>query len=325
MSEPTFFCVYSGREHPDSVRNLEHIVPYALGGTGEFGTRDVSTKANSDVGSIADGPLINHPLVTIQRWRLQIKAQSGEIPGISFRGTIDIDGSAVETRYDIHPDGSVELTTMPKVESDWLNRKFRVRCDPRGLPEILDNIIGKGQKKGLPISLDDIRVQSSEQKRIEHPTLSADLSFGLFDLCPGFVKMALGTGHLVFGNAWSRSPDAELLRKVINERDPARRNAIPLHGQVWPNTPGGDLIKRNCYIDDDKHVLVVLNQQPVAFSALLFGQFDGFVQLAERPIEGTGLKPDKGVVFVICCKTRQVASYDWEEFLRNQMIEKGQL
>lgn len=325
MSEPTFFCIYSGREHPECVRNLEHIVPYAIGGTGEFGTRDVSAKANSDVGSFADGLLINHPFVTIQRWRLQLRAQSGEIPGITFRGTIDVDDSAIDARYDIHPDGTVELTTMPGVQSDWTNRQFQVRCDPDHLPEILDNIVGKGQKKGLSISLDDIRVQASKQTRIEQPTLSTDLSFGLFDLCPGFVKMALGTGHLVFSEAWSRGGDADLLRTVINERDPERRNAVPVHGQVWPNISGDDLVKRNCYIDNDKHVLVVLNQKPVAFYALLFGRIDGFVQLAERPVMGTGLPAGRGVAFVLCCRTRRVASFDWEEFVTNQMIEKGWL
>jgi hypothetical protein len=79
------------------------------------------------------------------------------------------------------------------------------------------------------------------------------------------------------------------------------------------------------YIDDDKHVLVVLNQKPVAFYALLFGRIDGFIQLAERPIEGMGLPPGKGVAFVICCRTRRVASFDWEKFRTNQMIEKGWL
>ncbi len=325
MSEPKFFCIYSGLEHPESARNLEHIVPYALGGTGGFGTRDVSAKANSDVGSIADGPLINHPLVTIQRWRLQLRGQSGEVPGITFRGTIDVDGSTIDARYDIHPDGAVELMTMPRVQSDWTKRQFQVRCDPARLPEILDNIVGKGRKKGLPISLDDIRVQASKHTRIEQPTLSTDLSFGLFDLCAGFVKMALGTGHLVFGEAWSRSGDANLLRTVINERDPGRRNAVPVHGQVWPNISCDDQVKRNCRIDDDKHVLVVLNQKPVAFYALLFGRIDGFIQLAERPVTGTGLPPGSGRAFVLCCRSRRVASFDWEKFVTNQMIEKGQI
>jgi hypothetical protein len=322
MSEPTFFCIYSGQEHPESVRNLEHILPYALGGSAEFGTHDVSARSNSDAGSIADGPLVNHPLITMQRWRLQLRGQSGRIPGITFRGTIDIDGSAVEMCYHIYPDGAVELTTIPDVQSDWANREFRVRCDPRDLPKIFGNIIRKGQKMGLPISLDNIRVHTSVQKRIEQPTLSGDLSFGLFDLYPGFVKMALGTGHLVFGKAWSRNSDAALLRKVINERDPGRRKTIPVHGQVWPNTHGDDLMKQNCYMDNDKHVFVVRNQKPVTFYALLFGQIDGFIQLAERPVVGTELPPGRGVAYVLCCKTRQIASFDWEKFVTKQMIEK---
>lgn len=50
MNGEQFYCIYSGREHPIEVRSLEHIVPYSLGGPGEFGTSDVSERANSDAG-----------------------------------------------------------------------------------------------------------------------------------------------------------------------------------------------------------------------------------------------------------------------------------
>ena len=76
---------------------------------------------NSEAGSLVDSLLINHPFVTMDRWRLQIRSQAGIIPGIEFPGTIDVDGQTVRV-----------------------------------------------------------------------------------DLMPGFVKMALGTGHLVFRDNWSR-------------------------------------------------------------------------------------------------------------------------
>ncbi len=40
---------------------------------------------------------------------------------------------------------------------------------------------------------------------------------------------------------------------------------------------------------------------------------------------GTGLSTDRGVAFVLSCKTRRVESFDWEEFVTNQNIEKGWL
>lgn len=72
-------------------------------------------------------------------------------------------------------------------------------------------------------------------------------------------------------------------------------------------------------------MLVVLNQKQVAFYSLLFGRIDGFIQLAERPIMGTGLPVGRGIAFVFCSRTRWVASFDWEEFVTKQMIEKAWL
>lgn len=325
MNEQAFYCIYSGSQHPDSDRSLEHIIPFALGGTGQFGTKDVSAIANSRVGTIADAPLINHPLVTIERWRLKIPGQSGRIPGIEFRGTIDIEGSPVSARYLINHDGTVELTTLPDVRSDWANRTFQVSCDPMDLQGILENIIDKGKKKGLAVSLDAIRTESVRNTRIERPELSTQMSMGLFDLVPGFTKMALGTGHFLFGESWSQGHDADLLRAVINEKDSQKRLAVPVHGQVWPNTPLHDVMSSNCFIDHDKHVIVVWNQKPVGFYALLFGRFDGFVQLAETPLRNAALAPGSGIVYVFCCKTRQVVSFDWQLFLTRQMMEKGMI
>jgi hypothetical protein len=300
-------------------------VPYSLGGTGRFGTQDVSTKANSDVGTLADGLLVNHPLITMERWRLQLKSQKGTVPGIEFNGTIDVNGSTVEASYLIQPDGSVELRVHPRVESDWTNRTFSVMCDPKDLPGILNDLADKSKKKGLPFSTRNIRTALGSRTTIERPTMSSEMSIRLFDLAPGFAKMALATGHFVFGEAWSRFRDADLLRAVINERDSVKRNAIPVHGQVWPNTPQNDALAKSCFIDHDTHVIVVLNQKPVAFSALLFGRFSGFIQLADKPVDSNRLPPGKGMVYVLCCKTRRLVSFDWDEFVLKQMTEKGQL
>jgi HNH endonuclease len=326
MSDGNFYCIYSGTEQPEQERALEHIVPYSIGGPGELATRDVCKKANSDAGALADSPLVNHPFITMHRWRLQLKGQSGKVPGISFPGTMEVDGVITEVEYIINPDGSGELRTTPQVKSDWNAGEFHVNCDPADLPTILDNIARKGLKKGFDVSPETIKVKSSKHMKIETPTISTDITIGRFDLVPGFTKMALGTGHLLFGEQWSRSGDAELLRRVITEPDPAVRNLVRVHGQVWPNLVGGsDPMREMFYIDDDKHVLVVLNQKPAAFYALLFGQYGGYIQLSEFPVSGGSVGSGRGIVFVVCCKTRKVASFDLEDFVTRQAIEKGQI
>jgi hypothetical protein len=321
----TFFCIYKGRDYPDDQRSLEHIVPYSIGGTGDFGTRDVSVLGNREVGSIVDSLLVNHPFLTVDRWRLQIKSQAGIIPGIEFPGTIDIDGHTLRVEYTVNPDGSCDLRTLPTVKSDWSAGSFSINCDPRDLPRILADLEKKGGKKGIPVNAQTIKIQSSRQVRVENPTISHDLVVPLFDLMPGFVKMALGTGHLVFGEAWSRGPEADLMRAVINERDPEKRKQVPIHGQVWPYSGNLAPLKQSFQVSEDVHVLAVINNRPPVFYALLFGKYDGAVYFGQQVLKGTALPPGKGVVFVIDCRTRQLGRYDYEEYITRQAMEKNWL
>ncbi len=321
----TFFCIYSGKDAPFASRTLEHIVPYSLGGTGEFGTRDVSSKANNDIGSFVDARLINHPFITIERWRLQLKGHSGTVPGIEMSGTIDIDGRRVKADYVINPDGTVHLETYPIVEQQGETLSFRVACDPAKLPTILENIAKKPVKNGLTASRRDVKIEITPVKEmiLANPSLNIEKQFNIFDMFPGFIKMALGTGHLVFGETWSRGAEASMLRDVIRDKDKARQVATKLHGRIWPNQDPDDPVMRNMVIDNDHHVLFILNKNPVAFYALLFGKFSGVIQLRDLPLESPELPPGKGVVFVIDCKTRKLCKFDYQEFVVEQATKKG--
>jgi HNH endonuclease len=170
----TFFCIYTGEEVSTDQRSLEHIIPRSLGGPGTFGTSDVSAKANSDIGSAVDARLINHPFITIHRWRLQLKGQNGIVPGIDFPGTIDVNGRTMRVLYTINPDGTVDLKTRPEVNSDWAAQTFRVACDPKDQPEILKNITSKAVKKGIAAGPSDIRIQATNQTKLEKPTVSTN-------------------------------------------------------------------------------------------------------------------------------------------------------
>ena len=52
------------------------------------------------------------------------------------------------------------------------------------------------------------------------------------------------------------------MRAAIKERDPEKRKAFPIHGQVWPYTLNSqDRWAPTFFINDDVHVVVVLNQR----------------------------------------------------------------
>ena len=80
------------------------------------------------------------------------------------------------------------------------------------------------------------------------------------------------------------------------------------------------------YIDNDHHVLAVLNiQKRLSFYALLFGTFNGFVALSQDIWTGPELLTGKGVVFVIDCKARRMETFDYHEFVVKKMKDKGML
>src|SRR5262249_12954227 len=91
MRDNMIRCIYfperelnDDRPPNDCTKSLEHIVPWALGGSNACATEDVSRKANSEFGTEIDAPFSN--LLPIAFWRhtLKLAGQSGTIPPIVF-------------------------------------------------------------------------------------------------------------------------------------------------------------------------------------------------------------------------------------------------
>jgi len=206
-----FFCIYSGKTHRDDARSDEHIIPYSLGGSDRFVTRDVSRAANNDAGTRVDSGLINNFFMANERWSRGIASAGGHVPPIEFRGTVDVQGRPVRATFVIHPDRSTEIRLAPEVSSDWSGLKFSVACDPTDLPRIAADIEKKGRSKGLVFKLLDHAVQQ-QTVSVPQPSLESGFSFDTTSMLAGFIKIALGAGHWVLGHAWSTTHHADLLR-----------------------------------------------------------------------------------------------------------------
>lgn len=313
MSDQNFFCIYSGKDLPESERSDEHIVPYALGGSNQFITNDVSTKANNEAGSKIDAALINSWFVASERWRLALKSQKGAIPPITFEGFIDVNGHKVKATYAINPDHSVELITIPEVNCDWENGKIKINCDPKELSEIFDNINRKAKKKGIKLDKEKFIDLAGNAIKIENPEMAAHMAFNVHALAPGFLKMALATGHRVLGKSWSKGINAEMLRKAMWESDLTNLENHHIRGSVWPNCT--TTLKPVTDIGKDRHLLMVLNTGPVSFYCLLFGEFEGMIQLQDGIWAGPELGHGDGRVFIIDCKTRQLEELGFGQFI----------
>ena len=320
----TFFCIYSGKDLDEVERSDEHIVPYALGGSNQFVTRDASKKANNDLGSFADAALIDNFFMTNERWSRGIKSQGGNIPDLTLSGTVEINGKELPVDFIVHADRTTTLAIRPEVESDWANKRFRIECDPRDFPSIATNIERKAQRKGIDIRLAD-RDVAPNTVTIEKPWIKSELAFDMNAFTLGYIKMALATGHYVLGELWSRGDTAARIRAALKAG--ANRTKVDwaqhrIRGGVWPNC-GGELTSV-MHAGADRHVLLLLNTGPLAFYALLFGKYDGMVCLDDDLWERSpSLAPGDGAVFVLDVHSRQVQTYSFVDFLTRK--ERGQL
>ncbi len=310
-----FFCVYSGKKWPESERSTEHIVPYGIGGSDGLVINDVATKPNNDVGSFVDGLLMGNWLVAGYRWNYKIKSQKGNIPPVVFVGTVELNGKAVPATYSIAADGKLSLELRPDVKSDWDGRKIEVTCDPRDLPTIMRNIEKKAQKKGLKLLDKDVQIAQGKTVHVAAPEMQAVLSMNVFDLVPCFIKMAVGVGHKTLGYSWSMTRMADQLRLALGERNLNSLARHPIHGQVWPSMRSS--MKDVMFVGANRHVLMVLNANPLSFYGLLFGEFEGCIQLSD------GVWPDRiaageGIVFVIDHGTRGCSEYRFAEFVAHR-------
>lgn len=313
MSE--FFCIYTGLMMPESERSDEHIIPFSLGGTNKFVTRDVSKRANNQVGTLADGSLINNFFMAHERWERGIASEDGHVPGIEFRGSVEIEGRQVRSTFVINADRVAEIRMAPDVSSDWANLKFLIACDPKDFKRIARDIERRGRSKGFDFKLLD---HAGEQRSVEipQPSLEAGFSFDMTSLCRGFVKIALGAGHWVLGNSWSTSIHADGLRAVLNAPGDVDWGKHAIHGSIWPmtdeNTHG---LQQIFGVGYDRHVIMVSNQNPLGCYVLLFGKYDGMIQLAPDVWSSQELPPGNGRVLVVDSRTREFWEFKLDEFI----------
>jgi hypothetical protein len=280
---------------------VEHIVPYAAGGSDAFVTNDVSMSGNSGPAARADASFVDNLYMQEERRRRRIASRSGRVPSLSIPCDVEIAGRAAKADYHVHPDGSREIITRPEVQ--WRPNGVTVHCHPREFATIAAKVVGRAPKHGieferlasLPVP-DHVRV---EGPRIEPrpPQYSPDM------LALGYLKMALGTGHHVLGPGWSRGPSADRLRDCLLSEQPIDWGRHSLAGAVWPNCDAS-------WVDEvsagpDCNVLFVKRERgSIWFGALFFGRFDAEVVLHEGSLSDCVLAEDGLWMIVIDSRTR---------------------
>ena len=222
-------CIYCRSEinnnNPadDMTQSKEHIVPFALGGSGAFSTMDSSKKYNNDYGRDIDAKFINLLPLSIKRHMLQIAGQSGKIPPIVWSArSLDNDEPSTIT---IHANGKMECLfkiTTQRVE-EKIHEKFSVSGSKDQVLDVLSGILAKSVKKGKTIysvSGEKIKTMDDFSKHYqieESDQFKASIRAFDFDVWTrGVFKMILGLGHLILGPKWTFSSDGgDRLRAVL--------------------------------------------------------------------------------------------------------------
>jgi len=279
--------------HPsdDFTKSLEHIVPWAIGGSNGFSTQDVSTKANNDLGTQIDAPLARLLPVAILRHQLKLTGQSGKIPPIELDAIATKNGA--DTRIALHADGRVEFVPDLQVKKAPLTNGAEIvdisggRAD---VERVLQNMREKAERTGkkfhtsggelLSSSLDfEQQYESVELDEFKIPDIH--LLFPEFNQkvwARGIMKMVLGLGHKALGPEWTFGEWGNRVRRFLSDDEdqwPKEQMKGRLTGRL-PKEVSKILGITSASLERYEHVLAVLpadnNKQLMAVVSLFGGK-----------------------------------------------------
>ncbi|WP_395449394.1 hypothetical protein ACHMW7_05845 [Aminobacter sp. UC22_36] len=221
-------CIYrevvldsSNNPEDGDASSVEHIIPWALGGSNAFTTNDASKFANNSLGSEVDARFANTLPIAIMRHRLQLKSQSGSIAPIVWHGESPEGFGGTVT---IHHDGKVDTVLDSTVNRPQKGQPGPISiAGPRERIEgILDGMLsGMNKRKEVAYSEDGNLLSSlddffaiSKKSLVDKLSLSVEY-FNQEAWTRGILKIALASCHKILGSEWTFSADASGIRQAV--------------------------------------------------------------------------------------------------------------
>lgn len=314
------FCPYHGCEEDESVFTREHVVPFAIGGSNQFMIQ-VCEACNSHCGTEVDALLTNNFFIASERIARDLRGQSGNSAKWIFKGTTNLEGRAVETKYTVSTK-ELRLWTQPLVSRKKVDdqEEIRIECEENDLERILKDLNKKLIRDGRSQIEQEAFVQAARSS-IATPSMQVSDTFNVRSFERPFIKMAIGAAHHVFGELFSRTNDADRLRVALWEPDPVQRDKLELGGFVWPNVPASP-VTSELLRSKDHHTVLMLNTGPLSVTVNLFGMYLGTVLLSNDTAKYAAIVPEgSGVVFIIDPLLRALRSMTLVEFQREKQAE----
>jgi hypothetical protein len=232
-------CIYvperelnDDRPPNDRTKTIEHIFPWALGGSNGCTIEDVSRKANSDLGTEIDAPFSNLLPIASWRHRLKLEGQSGTIPPVVLDAVATKNGAPAEITF--HADGRVEFIPKLSVQRNSIvagAEKVAIRGQRLDVERVLSGMMQKAQRTGKKfhtLTGDLLASMADFEKQYEAVELD---EFKVLDILPcfpefnqkvwarGIMKMVLALGHKVLGPEWTFGEWGDLVRRCLADEE----------------------------------------------------------------------------------------------------------
>jgi hypothetical protein len=322
------YCPYCGIDHDDAttIRSVEHIVPYGLGGTDGL-TILTCDKSNNDLGSAVDAPFMDAYVIRAKRFFLGLESNKGNAPTLDLGGVGWIDGKEVPISYIISgetKDLKIGKPSVIKTTNDDGTEHWEVSGDPAQARQILEGKLRKQMalgksvtlEDGSPLRLEDLdRIFAERTKTIVNPSVLKTTQHDYLEFTRFFSKLALAMGHLHFGEPFSRSATGDRLRhnmKVQTMED------VTLQGHIWPEIePARGAL--NMIAKEGHHTLVIMEGEVPMLLVSLFGEIGAMIPLGEAPAGRLPTFSDRGAVWRIALPSRELRKLTVLEMIEDRL------
>lgn len=287
-------CVYTlvelnDRTPPDEqTASIEHIIPYALGGSDGFVLENCSKGANNRLGTDIDAPFIELPLLGMQRHVMGLKGHSGTIPALRFPGQCMGRTCSVVLPFDQPGFVDFGLNVQGSLDAGQLD----IEGDVERFRGAIKGAIAKAKKKGLSLQTSGLAFETVEEALQAGSVSTTDkASFRLkmdYDnfgrpWILGILKIALCAGSKMLGDTWSFGPYADKIRMclagVADPRETIRGEAM---------TRLDDTLRTILDVRNGQHTVAILPSEEGMFALIsLFGGdiFDSIIFLGDGPAD----------------------------------------
>lgn len=214
-----FKCILCLNDFDDSLKTEEHVFPESIGGTIKIW--DLCKGCNDHLGEFVDSPLVNNWMIASQRLILKLPGKKGEIPNPLENGILSSDPSQKVKYYMKNglPESVYLVPNVSRSVDESGNKIISIKLDKKDehkLPQILDTIKKRAEKKGEKVNLDNIH---KEEGREEKPWIQMRHKFDLYDWQRGIIKIAFELTYRKYGIDYLSEPIAQRIIELLRKKD----------------------------------------------------------------------------------------------------------